>query len=95
MLLITIRDIDRYNRRVKNLEYYDVFFNIFRFKDNGRPNLIYDIIEIEIPTKSTSRRSRLLRKIRFYDLPTIDRSVYIILASFKEGNTFYVNNYIN
>ncbi len=87
--------MDRYDRKGKNLEYYEALFNTFRLKDNGRPNLIYGMIEIEIPPKSTSRISRFLGRIRFYNLFIIDRSVYIILVSFKEGNTFYVNNYIN
>jgi len=90
-----MKNIDKYNRKRKNLEYYKTLLNIFRLKDNGRPNPIYDIIEIEIPPKNTLKRSQFLRRIRFYDLFTINRSTHIIPTSFKEGNTFYVNNYIN
>src|SRR6266498_4735528 len=95
ILLVTVRDMNRYNRRGKNLKYHNILFNAFRLKDNGRPNPIYNIIEIEISPKNTSRRPRFLKKTRFYNLPTIDRSVHIIPTNFKEGNTFYVNNYIN
>jgi len=72
ILLVTVRDMDRYDLRGKNLEYYGILLNIFRFKDNGRFNLIYGMIEIEISSKSTSRRSRLLKKTRFYNLSIID-----------------------
>jgi len=90
-----VREINRYNRREKNLKYYKTLFNIFRFKDSGRPNLIYNVIEIEILSKSKLKRLRFLGRIRLYNPFIINRSAHIILISFKKGNTFYVNNYIN
>ncbi len=94
LLIVTVADPQRLNRKGTPMVYTGAFVEIYNQRSRGLVYETHGMVELEKYPISRAENPLNLDSQRFYKISEVLQSAHVVLRD-TEGNTFYLNNYIN
>ena len=94
LLTVTIIDPQQLDQKRKPVIYTRAFVEIYNWQNRRQVHETHGMVEIEKCLISRAENPLNLGSQRFYKISNILQSAHVVQRD-TEGNTFYLNNYIN
>ena len=92
--MVIITDPQQLDRKKKLMIYIKTFVEIYNWRYRGLVYKTHEIVKLEKYPISKAENPLNLSSQQFYKISTVLWNAHIVPRN-TEGNTFYLNNYIN
>ena len=94
LLTVTVADPQRLDRKGKPVMYTGAFVEIYNWRSRGLVHETHGMVKLEKYPISRAEKPLNLGGQRFYKISEVLQSAHVVPKD-TEGNTFYLNNYID